>query len=102
MAIRVENTENGQMEEIHPDLVVLSVGLGPAHDAAAVADHMGIQVEETGFFRSLDNKINCVATVKPGIYIAGASVSPKDIPDSVAQAQAAAMRAFIDVIMQDC
>ena len=102
MAIRVENTENEQMEEIHPDLVILSVGLGPAYDSAALADHMGIPVEDTGFFRSLDNKINCVATVKPGIYIAGASVSPKDIPDSVAQAQAAAMRAFIDVTMQDC
>ncbi|NTW92638.1 MAG: CoB--CoM heterodisulfide reductase iron-sulfur subunit A family protein, partial [Methanoregulaceae archaeon] len=41
-------------------------------------------------------KINPVATIRPGIYIAGTAVSPRDIPDCVAQAQAAAMQAFID------
>jgi heterodisulfide reductase subunit A len=101
MIIRVENTENGKMEEIRPELVVLSVGISPARDSAAIAARCGIPLEETGFFMSLDQKINCIATIKPGIYIAGASVSPKDIPDSVAQGQAAAMRAFLDAA-KDC
>jgi heterodisulfide reductase subunit A len=101
MIIRVENTENGKMEEIRPELVVLSVGISPAKDSAAIATRCGIPIEETGFFMSLDQKLNCIATIKPGIYIAGASVSPKDIPDSVAQGQAAAMRAFLDAA-KDC
>jgi heterodisulfide reductase subunit A len=101
MEIRIENTETGRMEEIRPDLVVLSVGLRPAQDSATIAARCGIPVEKTGFFASLDEKINCIATIKPGIYIAGASVSPKDIPDSVAQGQAAAMRAFLDAV-KDC
>jgi heterodisulfide reductase subunit A len=101
MVIRIENTETGSMEEIHPELVVLSVGLSPAADSAAVAARCGIPIDGTGFFTSLDEKINCIATIKPGIYIAGASVSPKDIPDSVAQGQAAAMRAFLDAV-KDC
>lgn len=101
MEIRIENTETGRMEELRPELVVLSVGLSPAQDSAAVAVRCGIPVEKTGFFTSLDEKINCIATIKPGIYIAGAAVSPKDIPDSVAQGQAAAMRAFLDAVM-DC
>jgi len=101
MEIRIENTETGRMEEIRPDLVILSVGLSPAEDSAAIAAHCGIPVEKTGFFTSLDEKIDSIATIKPGIYIAGASVSPKDIPDSVTQGQAAAMRAFLDAV-KDC
>jgi heterodisulfide reductase subunit A len=96
MILRVENTETGVMEELRPGLVVLSVGLEPARDAPTMAERCGIAVEETGFFKSLDEKINTVATIQPGIYIAGTAVSPRDIPDCVAQAQAAAMRAFLD------
>jgi heterodisulfide reductase subunit A len=96
MMIQVENTETGAIEELRPGLVVLSVGLEPAKDARVMAGRCGIAVEETGFFRSLDEKINPVATIRPGIYIAGTAVSPRDIPDCVAHAQAAAMRAFID------
>jgi heterodisulfide reductase subunit A len=101
MIIRIENTETGKMEELRPELVVLSVGISPAQDSAAIAARCGIPLEKTGFYRSLDEKVNCIATIKPGIYIAGASVSPKDIPDSVAQGQAAAMRAFLDAV-KDC
>ncbi len=96
MMIRVENTETGAIEEFRPGLVVLSVGLEPAKDAQEIAGRCGIAVEGTGFFKSLDEKINPVATIRPGIYIAGTAVSPRDIPDCVAQAQAAAMQAFID------
>lgn len=96
MMIRIENTETGAIEELRPGLVVLSVGLEPAKDAQGIAGRCGIAVEGTGFFKSLDEKINPVATIRPGIYIAGTAVSPRDIPDCVAQAQAAAMQAFID------
>ncbi len=98
MMIRVENTETGKMEELHPDLVVLSVGLEPSHDTRALGERCGIPVDESGFFQSLHDKVDMVATVAPGIYIAGTAVSPRDIPDCVAQAQAAAMRAFLDVL----
>ena len=101
LIIRVENTETGKMEELRPELVVLSVGLSPARDSESTASRCGISLDKTGFFTSLDEKIDCIATIKPGIYIAGASVSPKDIPDSVAQGQAAAMRAFLDTV-KDC
>jgi heterodisulfide reductase subunit A len=98
MLIRVENTETGKMEELRPDLVVLSVGLEPAKDNLELARKCGISVDESGFFRSLHEKVDMVATVAPGIYIAGTAISPRDIPDCVAQAEAAAMRAFLDVV----
>ncbi|NYT06354.1 MAG: CoB--CoM heterodisulfide reductase iron-sulfur subunit A family protein, partial [Methanomicrobiales archaeon] len=54
--------------------------------------------DETGFFSSPDPKVAPVTTIRPGIYVAGTAASPKDIPDSVMQAEAAAMRAFTDAI----
>jgi heterodisulfide reductase subunit A len=98
LMIRVENTETGKMEELHPELVVLSVGLEPAQDSGALARKCGIPVGESGFYQSLQDKVDAVATVVPGIYIAGTAVSPRDIPDCVAQGQAAAMRAFLDTL----
>lgn len=96
MAIRVEDTETGEMEMLDPDLVVLSVGLEPCSDTEKLAEQFSIPREETGFLKPLDDKINTIATVKPGIYLAGTVTSPRDIPDCVAHAGAAAMRAFLD------
>jgi heterodisulfide reductase subunit A len=100
MLIRVENTETGKMVELRPELVVLSVGLEPARDSHALAVGCGIPVSESGFYQSLHDKLDMVATIAPGIYIAGTAVSPRDIPDCVAQAQAAAMRAFLDALRE--
>jgi heterodisulfide reductase subunit A len=100
MLIRVENTETGKMVELRPELVVLSVGLEPARDSRALAAGCGIPVSESGFYQSLHDKLDMVATIAPGIYIAGTAVSPRDIPDCVAQAQAAAMRAFLDALRE--
>ncbi|MCQ8894757.1 MAG: CoB--CoM heterodisulfide reductase iron-sulfur subunit A family protein [Methanolinea sp.] len=98
LLIRVENTETGEMVDLSPELVVLSTGLEPARDAGEIAGILGLPREQTGFFRTLDEKTEIVATLRPGIYIAGTAASPRDIPDCVAQAGAAAMRAFIDAI----
>jgi heterodisulfide reductase subunit A len=100
MLIRVENTETGKMVELRPELVVLSVGLEPARDSLALAGRCSLPVCESGFYRSLHDKLDTVATIAPGIYIAGTAVSPRDIPDCVAQAQAAAMRAFLDAVRE--
>ena len=96
MVVQVENTENGEVDILHPDLVVLSVGIGPAGDTAAIAHQLGIPVEDTGFIKPLHDAVDTVGTIRPGIYVAGTATAPKDIPDSVAHAGSAAMRAFID------
>jgi heterodisulfide reductase subunit A2 len=96
MTLQVENTENGEINVLHPDLVVLSVGIGPSDSTVAIARRLGIPLEESGFIKPVNDAIETVTTIKPGIYIAGTATAPKDIPDSVAQAGSAAMRAFID------
>jgi heterodisulfide reductase subunit A len=96
MMMQVENTENAEIHVLHPELVVLSIGIEPAADTAAIARKLGIPLEETGFVRPANDAVDTVATIRPGIYVAGTVTSPKDIPDSVAHGESAAMRAFID------
>ncbi len=93
-----ENTETGEVERHHVDLVVLSVGLEPADGADAIAERLGIPRGENGFYSVDDEKIGPVLTPRPGIYVAGTATAPRDIPDSVAMGEAAAMRAYIDAI----
>lgn len=96
LSLRVENTESGEMLDLIPELVVLSVGLQPSMDAGDIANLFDIPREDTGFLKPLDDKIETVATIRPGIYLAGTATQPRDIPDCVAHAGAAAMRAFLD------
>ncbi len=98
MIVQVEDTENGEVLVLHPDLVVLSVGIGPADGTIKIAERLGIPVEKTGFIKPVHDAVKTVATIRPGIYVAGTTTAPKDIPDTVAQAGSAAMLAFIDAI----
>lgn len=98
MTIQVENTETSEVQVLHPDLVVLSVGIGPADKTAELAEKFGLRREETGFIQPVNEAVNTVATLRPGIYIAGTTMAAKDIPDSVASAGSAAMRAYIDAV----
>jgi heterodisulfide reductase subunit A len=96
LRFQVENTETGEVQILHPGLVVLSVGIQPTDATAALAGKLGLQLEETGFIRSVHDAMDTVGTMRPGIYVAGTAIAPKDIPDSVASGESAAMRAFID------
>jgi heterodisulfide reductase subunit A len=98
MTIQVENSETSEVQVLHPDLVVLSVGIGPAEKTGQIAERFGIQLEDTGFIKPLHDAVDTVATLRPGIYIAGTVTAPRDIPDSVASGGSAAMRAYMDAI----
>ncbi|HZD42633.1 MAG TPA: CoB--CoM heterodisulfide reductase iron-sulfur subunit A family protein, partial [Methanomicrobiales archaeon] len=101
MLLHVENTETRELLELRPDLVVLSVGMGPPCDIGGLAEKLGIEIEDSGFIRPLDPKLSPIQTLKPGIYVAGTATAPRDIPDSVAMGEAAAMRAIIDIKQQE-
>ena len=76
--------------EIPVDLVVLGTGLTARRDAERVAQTFGISRSADGFFMEAHPKLRPVATQVDGIFLAGCCQSPKDIPDTVAQASAAA------------
>jgi heterodisulfide reductase subunit A len=99
-ALQVENTETQVIEILHPDLVILSVGIGPGEGTCEVAGILGIPLEKSGFVQPLDDKLGPFLTRRPGIYLAGTATAPRDIPDSVAMGGAAAMRAFTDTLRE--
>jgi heterodisulfide reductase subunit A len=94
-----EDTLIGKQRRIPVDMVVLAIAMEPRHDAQEVAHLFGIGCGDTGFFIERHPKLDPVATMTEGLYIAGACQGAKDIPDSVAQGSAAAAR-VLSVIAQ--
>jgi heterodisulfide reductase subunit A len=84
----------GQPDHMVVDMVILATGLEPQSDAGEVAAKFGISRSRSGFFAERHPKLAPVETVSEGIYLAGTCQAPKDIPDSVAQAGAAAAAAL--------
>jgi heterodisulfide reductase subunit A len=97
LIVRAEDTLLGRTVEVPADLVVLATGVQPRADAAQVAGMLGLAFSEDGFFAEAHPELRPVDTQQPGIYLAGTCQAPKDIPDTVAQAKAAAARTIIDL-----
>jgi heterodisulfide reductase subunit A len=95
LIIRVEDTMIGVVRRIPVDMVVLAVGMEPQADAQEVRRLFNISCSTEGFFLERHPKLAPVDTFTDGIFIAGACQGPKDIPDSVAQAGAAAAQALM-------
>lgn len=96
VVVMFENTYTGEIEEREFDLVVLSTAILPSQ-IRHLADILQIELDENGFIQEKDVIFAPFETSREGIYAAGCSQGPKDIPDSVAQACAAAAKALIDV-----
>jgi heterodisulfide reductase subunit A len=92
LVVQVEDTLIGQQRRIPLDMVILSAGLEPRHDAKQVAKMFGISCSADGWYIEKHPKLDPIATMTEGIYIAGVVQGPKDIPASVAQGAAAAAR----------
>ncbi len=74
------------------DLVVLSIGLEPSASLREQVARFGIMLNQWGFARTGD--LSPLETSRPGVFTAGALQEPKDIPDTVMQASAAAAKAM--------
>jgi len=94
LIVRVEDTLIGVVRRIPVDMLVLSVGLEPRADAQQMRRMFNISCSTEGFFLERHPKLAPVNTFTDGIYIAGACQGPRDIPDTVAQAGAAAAEAL--------
>jgi heterodisulfide reductase subunit A2 len=90
--VQVEDTLVGHQRRIPVDMVILSAGLEPRHDAKELARLFGLSCSADGWFIEKHPKLDPVATMTEGIMIAGCVQGPKDIPQSVAQGAAAAAR----------
>jgi heterodisulfide reductase subunit A len=92
LLIRCEDTLIGRFREIPVDMVVLCNAIEPRRDAEQIGRLFGLSRSPDGFFLERHPKLDPVATTTDGLFVAGCAQGPKDIPDSVAQASAAAAR----------
>ncbi len=98
LKIVVENTILGRVCEYEVEMVVLSTGIMPNTDAQEMQRKLNISRTADGFFMEAHPKLRPVDTPTDGIYLAGCSQGPKDIPNSVSQAKGAAASAAIPMI----
>jgi heterodisulfide reductase subunit A len=87
LRIRYE-TEDGKLHEEQFDLVVLSIGFTPSENVKKLAKNLGVELNKHGFCKT--QTFHPMETSKPGVFVCGMFSSPKDIPETVTQASAAA------------
>ena len=94
LIIRVEDTLLSTVRRIPVDMVVLATGLEPGLDQNEIAKIFNISCSQDTFFLERHPKLAPVSTFSDGIFLAGTCQAPRDIPDTVAQAGAAASEAL--------
>ena len=90
LKVFAEDTLLSRRVELPVDMVVLAAGLIPPAGSEALARAIGVPLGADGFFSEAHPKLRPVETVRDGVFLAGCCQGPKDIPDTVAQAGAAA------------
>lgn len=92
LVVRVEDTLNGELTDIETDIVVLSEAMEPSEGTLKVAETLNVGLTEDLFIKEKHPKIRPVTTDVEGIYVCGTAQGPKDITESVSQANAAASK----------
>jgi heterodisulfide reductase subunit A len=82
----------GRPVEVEADLVVLANGVTSSRGSVELMQTLSISYDPYGFVNEAHVKLRPVETNTAGIYLAGCAAGPKDIPDTVAQASAAAAK----------
>jgi heterodisulfide reductase subunit A2 len=95
LLVRGEDTLTGGYVEIEADMVVLLTAATPSAGSRDVGRLFGVSVDKDGFFSEAHPKLRPVSTTTDGVFLAGCCQSPKDIPDTVAQASGAAAQALV-------
>lgn len=92
MLVEIDEVLSGETIEVEADLVVLMTGMEAHNTAKEIAHAVGVSMDGNGFYIEKHPKLDPVATTTDGVFIAGSCQAPKDIPDAVSQAKAAAAR----------
>ena len=92
--VRYEDTNDGKLITQNVDLVVLANAVTPPASLPSLAPVLSIDIDTDGFLKADETVAGLIATSRTGVYAAGCASGPKDIPDSVAEAGAAASLAL--------
>ncbi len=98
VVLEAEDTLLGRPIELEADLVVLAVGMEARDSASEISQLLKLPRSADGFFLEAHPKLRPVDTAMDGVVLAGCCQGPKDIPDTISQAKAAASSALIPLI----
>jgi heterodisulfide reductase subunit A len=94
LVVKGEDANLGRVVQVEVDMVVLSTAIEAPDDAGDTAALFGLGRSEDGFFAEAHPKLRPVESSTDGVYLAGTAQGPKDVPDTVAHAGAAASMAL--------
>ncbi|MCK5145196.1 CoB--CoM heterodisulfide reductase iron-sulfur subunit A family protein [bacterium] len=86
------DTLTGQKVEVEADMVVLAMAMTKADGVPELMKKLKISIDGNGWLAEAHPKLRPVESLNQGFYLAGAALGPKDIPEAVAQASAAAAK----------
>jgi heterodisulfide reductase subunit A len=93
LIVEIQESTEAHDSVLHPDLVVLSMGISPASGNAELSAILKTALTADGFFQEAHSKLRPVDLANEGEYICGVAHYPKFIDETIAEAQAAAGRA---------
>jgi len=91
LCVRGEDANLGRLVSVNVDMVILATAIEPQPDAGRVAALFGIGRTPDGWFAEAHPKLRPVETSTAGVFLAGCCQGPRDVPDTVAHAGAAAL-----------
>jgi heterodisulfide reductase subunit A len=95
LVVRGVDTLCGEPLAIEADLVVLASAMRAADGVESLAQKLNVGYDEFGFLSESHPKLRPVETNAAGVFVCGACQGPKDIPEAVAQATAAAGKVLV-------
>ncbi len=90
--VKAEDTLSGKPVKVTLDLLVLMAGMVCNSDSTKVAGMVGLPLDSDGFLKSKDNVADIIDSPREGIFYAGACTGPKTVPETLAEARAAALK----------
>ncbi len=94
LVVRAEDTDLGKPVNLPVDMVILATGMVPSKGAEKLSHTLHVTRDVNGFFLEAHPKLRPVDSNTDGIFLAGACQAPRDIPDTVTHASAAASQAL--------
>ncbi|KKM09200.1 4Fe-4S ferredoxin [Clostridiales bacterium PH28_bin88] len=89
--LTIQYMQDGKVVNEEYDLVVLAVGVQPPKTARQLAETFGFELNQYGFAKT--DPFSPTRTSREGVYVAGVFQGPRDIPETVMNASAAAATA---------
>jgi len=88
------DTLTGLPVEVAADLVVISPAMVPSEGVREIAQMLDLEIDEFGWWTEAEGNLAPLETGRPGVFLAGAGIGPKDIPETVSQGSGAAGKAL--------